>query len=146
MYLQIKRGKQYANSSMAQYTTVDPATLPIPHKQTNHSIGPLWMGSLHNLQAVKEIRTLLFSKDYNTKQHLWNLLSLVEEETSAAPFHYTTDDFASYLHMSPPPRELVFTALQTQGYNITKTQFSPTGFTTNAPLKVVKEVFKKANP
>ena len=67
----------------------------------------------------------------------------IEEEVDAPPFFYTTNDIASFLKTQVPKIEDIFERLRKRGYTATGTHFTPTGFKTNAPLDIVKEVFKE---
>ena len=82
-------------------------------------------------------------KNLNTKNTLWKLLYLLEEESDSSAFFYTTDDLASYLKISPPNMKYLFKKLKEGGYNVTRTHFKPTGFKTDASLKVIEKVFKQ---
>ena len=117
------------------------ADIFIPSDNNEHDIGPLWLGKLHNRDAVKEIRTILFKKELNTKNSIWKLLSLFEEESNAPPFFYTTDDLASKLKMSPPKKEKIYEKLNHHGFKVYQTHFSPTAFKTNADYDAIKMVF-----
>ncbi|MFW6120675.1 MAG: tRNA (guanine(10)-N(2))-dimethyltransferase [Petrotogales bacterium] len=141
IYVMIKSGKKYANKSMENFTVINPKEFF--SGDNKHDIGPLWLGELHNKTAVKEIRTLLFKKELNTKNSLWKLLSVFEEEANAPPFFYTTDNLASFLKIAAPKMEKIFEKLTSKGYSVVKTHFSPTGFKTNAPINEIKKVFKE---
>jgi tRNA G26 N,N-dimethylase Trm1 len=77
-----------------------------------------------------------------TRPALWNLLIVLEEEADGPSFFYTTNDLSSRWKQSPPPMSCLFERLQQQGFLVTRTHCTPTGFKTNAPLAVIKEVFK----
>lgn len=143
VYVKIRNGKDYANKSMENFSVISPKEGFISSDNNQHDIGPLWLGKLHNKTVIKEIRTLLFKKELNTKNSLWKLLSLFEEEANAPPFFYTTDDFASSLKMATPKLKKIFEKLTSRGYKVFRTHFSPTGFKTNASLNEIKKVFKE---
>ena len=142
IYVKVRRGKSYANESMNFFNSVSSKEIPLfSGKKCN--IGPLWMHKLHNKSALEEIRTILFTKELKTKNKIWKMLSLFEEEADAPRFFYTTDDVASYLKISPPKIEIIFEKLKEKGFIVAKSQFSPTSFKTNAPFDEIKEVFKE---
>jgi tRNA (guanine26-N2/guanine27-N2)-dimethyltransferase len=144
VYVKIRRGKRFANESMENHSLVDPQEITFSLNKNEEPVGPLWLGNLHTKHALKEIRTILFEKELNTKNSLWKLISLLEEESDAPAFFYTTDDLASYFKVSPPKMDLIFEKLRDKGFIVTKTHFSPTGFKTDASINEIKEVFKKA--
>jgi tRNA (guanine26-N2/guanine27-N2)-dimethyltransferase len=112
----------------------------IGSEKTDKDIGPIWMGKLGDLRLIKELRTNLFEKKLKTKNELWKLLDLLEEEADASAFFYSTDGLASELKKSPHKMEDIFVKLKKEGFEATKTHFSKTGFKTNAPLDKIKKV------
>jgi tRNA G26 N,N-dimethylase Trm1 len=49
---------------------------------------------------------------------------------------------ASFFKKSPPRLESVFDGLKDRGLNVFRTQFSPTGFKTNATNNEIEKEFK----
>ena len=141
LYVQINNGKNAANTSMAQFFSIPARDVPLSKENTT-LVGPLWLGKLQKKPVLQEIRTILSTKELNTKNMLWKLLYLLEEEADAPPFFYTTNDLSSLLKQSPPTMEHIFERLRNKGFVVTKTHCTPTGFKTNAPLDVITEVFK----
>jgi len=140
IYVLVRNGKSAANASMAHYRSIPSKDVPLTKGET--MVGPLWLGPLQKKTVVQEIRTLLSIIQVNTKPQLWRLFSLLEDEAEAPPFFYTINDLSSLLKVSPPPMEQVITRLRGNGYLVTRTHCTPTGFKTNAPLPVIIEVFK----
>jgi tRNA (guanine26-N2/guanine27-N2)-dimethyltransferase len=137
----VNNGKDSADASMAEYAGIPAGDIPLTTGNTT-SVGPLWLGKLQKKTIVQEIRTIASAKELSTKNMLWKLLFLLEEEADAPPFFYTTNDLSSLLKRSPPPMEHIFEHLRTKGFIVTRTHCTPTGFKTNAPLDVITEVFK----
>lgn len=142
VYVQVKNGKNHANNSMEFYSSLPAQEIPLALVTNNFTVGPLWMGNLHQKAIVQELRSLLFTKEITTKNKLWKLLSLLEEEADAPPFFYTMNDLGSLLKRSAPSMNHLFEHLEKKGYLVTRTHITPTGFKTNAPLDVITEVFK----
>ncbi len=140
VYVQISKGATATNNTLQHLHTINPQTINAFFKQ-HKTIGPLWMGHLHDPATVKHLRTKLFNFTLGTKHTLWQLLHLIEEEIHAPCFFYTTEQLASRFHTSPPKLATVFNFLQKHGYIVRKTQFSPTGFKTNAPKKQITTLF-----
>jgi tRNA (guanine26-N2/guanine27-N2)-dimethyltransferase len=126
---------------MAQFSSIPTKDVPLS-KGNNAMVGPLWLGKLQKKPVLQEIRTILSTKELNTKNMLWKLFYLLEEEADAPPFFYTTNDLSSLLKQSPPTMEHIFERLRNKGFIATKTHCTPTGFKTNAPLDIITEVFK----
>jgi tRNA (guanine26-N2/guanine27-N2)-dimethyltransferase len=107
------------------------------------AIGPLWFGNIHVKNVIQELRTILSQKTLNMKSRLWKLLNIFEEEADYPPFFYTMDNLASSLKLSAPKMNTMFEELTRKGYKAVRTQFSSTGFKTDAPQKVVIATFKR---
>jgi tRNA (guanine26-N2/guanine27-N2)-dimethyltransferase len=140
VYVRIRNGVGRANESMKDLQVIK-SDEKAGFEAINKDIGPLWTGKLHNKQVIKELRTILFDKKLNTKNNLWKLLDLLEGESEASRFFYTTDSLSSFLKKSPPKLETIFNTLKTMGYTVCKTHFSSTGFKTNAPLDQIERIF-----
>jgi tRNA (guanine26-N2/guanine27-N2)-dimethyltransferase len=140
-YVRVNSGVSQANISMNNFRIVTPSELPWCIFN-NKKIGPLWMGRLHNKNILKELRTILFEKKLNTKNLIYRQFDIFEEETDAPCFFYTTDCLASFFKKSPPRLESIFYSLKDRGFDVFRTQFSPTGFKTNATKNEIEKEFK----
>jgi tRNA (guanine26-N2/guanine27-N2)-dimethyltransferase len=141
VYVHIKKGRNAANNAMEQFSIIPAQNVPLSTNERSW-VGPLWLGKLERRTILEEVRTMLFTKKLRTKNQLWALLHLLEEEADAPPFFYTTSDLSSLLKVSPPTMGHIFQRLEQLGYLATRTHCTPTGFKTNAPFDVIKEVFK----
>jgi len=141
VYVKIIKGTSRANDSMKNYSIIKSNEL-IGGETTKNDIGPIWTSKLQNKRVVKELRTILFEKQLKTKNELWKLLDLLEEEADASAFFYTTDSLASALKKSPPKMETIFEKLRNKDYEVSRTHFSPTGFKTNASKTEIEKMFK----
>jgi tRNA (guanine26-N2/guanine27-N2)-dimethyltransferase len=119
VYVRVRNGTGYANESVANLSVIKSDELVFSNIR-KIDIGPLWAGRLQNKNVIKELRTILFEKQVNTKHMLWKLLDLLEEEADAPCFFYTTN----------------------KGYDVFRTHFSPTGFKTDAPRDEIEAIFK----
>ena len=140
VYTQVINGVNRANDSIKNVSTIKSNGI---EGSKNIDIGPLWMGKLEDKKVIKELRTILFEKQLNTKNHVWKLLDVLEEESDSPVFFYTTDNLASSLKISAPSMRTVFETLNKNGYNVYRTHFSSTGFKTNALIKDIKKIFKR---
>lgn len=141
VHVQVISGTSRSNESMENFSVIKENEL-IGIETTNKDIGPMWLGKLQDKRVVKELRTLLFEKQLQSKGELWKLLDLLEEEADLPPFFYTTEGIASFLKKSTPKMEIIFEQLENKGYEVFRTHFSPTGFKTNAPKSKIEKVFK----
>lgn len=143
VYLMIINNVDSANDSLKNMSIVDPNKFMFCK---NHCInfGPLWTGMLQDKKTVKQLRNILFEKRLKTKNYIWKLLDLLEEESESPCFFYTSDDIASNLKVQTPSMKTFFNKLTQQGYLVTRTHFSYTGFKTNASKKIIEETFRNA--
>ncbi len=141
MYIQLHNNIIAADESMDKIKLISSTELFPFIKEKEEKIGPLWMGNLHNSFALKKIRSVVFSKTLKTKNTLIILLNLLEDESYAPPFFYTTDGIASQLRCSPPPLRSLFQRLQEKGYQAYRTHFHPCGFKTKTPLNHIENIF-----
>ncbi|MBN2602781.1 MAG: tRNA (guanine(10)-N(2))-dimethyltransferase [Candidatus Thermoplasmatota archaeon] len=140
IYVQVRNGVEHANDSVRKLSLVNSSQFYV--NAENILVGPLWMGKLENKRIIENIRSILTDKKMGTKNTLWKLLDLLEEESEAPAFFYNSDDIASRLNLSPPKMKVIFNQLKKKGYNVYRTHFSPTGFKTDAPLNKIEKAFK----
>jgi len=140
-YIEVKNGIKHANNSISKVSLVNSSKF-YDLQDKDDSIGPLWVGKIQNKNIILKIRSILSNKKMGTKNILWNLLDLLEEESNAPAFFYTSDIIASRLKLSPPKMKAIFSELTKAGYDVYRTHFSPTGFKTEAPLKKIETAFK----
>jgi len=141
VYVKVKSGVSRANDSMDHLSMIKSGE-NIGFEKIDIDVGPLWLGRLQSKTTIEGLRSILFEKQINTKNDLWKLLDMLEEEAYSAEFFYTTDSIASYMKTSAPKMESIFESLSEQGYEVSKTHFSNTGFKTNATFDVIEKVFK----
>jgi len=141
VYIMIRNSVDSANDSIKNLSMI-PSDKFVFSKNKGVDVGPLWTGKLQDKKMIKELRTILFEKKLNTKNTLWKLLDLLEEEADAPNFFYTTDEVASFLKLSPPRLNMVFKQLENNGFKVYHTHFSNTGFKTIAPIKDIQKVFE----
>ena len=87
----------------------------IGYEKTKTMIGPLWTGKLQNKKFLEECRTILFEKQLKTKNSLWKLLDVLEEESNAPMFFYNTDTIASNLKKPQSKMKKIFEELRKKG-------------------------------
>ena len=142
VYVKINKGAKKANKSIEKIKTIEKDNF-IGIKKTDKEIGPLWMGNIQDKKSIKEIRTTLFEKELKTKNQLWKILDLLEEEADSPIFYYTTNSISKILKKSPPKMSEIFEKISMTGHIVTKTHFNPAGFKTDMPLSDIKnKIFK----
>ena len=69
-------------------------------------------------------------------------MNLLENESEKNPFFYISDNIASSLNTSVPSMKYISKKLQENKYYFVKTHFKTNGFKTNAPIEIIKRIFK----
>jgi tRNA (guanine26-N2/guanine27-N2)-dimethyltransferase len=115
-----------------------PPTVSCPHcdKQLGF-IGPLWLGSIRNYEALLEMQGLLKTMELGTKKDLEKLISTCIDELPTSSF-YDYHHIAKLLKVSPPEINIVLERIRAQGYAATRTHFCGYGIKTEAPLAIIK--------
>lgn len=140
VYVRVKKGANRANDSMKNFEIIKEGK-NIGYEKVEKDIGPLWTGKIHDKRFIQNLRTILFEKELGSKKELWRLLDYLEEEANAPAFFYTTDSLSSFFKKSPPRVEKIIEKLKELNYFATKTQFSTSGFKTDANLEGIKKIF-----
>lgn len=148
IYAIITKGKKNANSSMKHLGFVEYCRSCLRRDSRNSLqslcvscesctgrksiIGPVWIGELWNGSVVARMteRTPLLVS--NRLSEIQRLLSMIEEEAEAPPFHYRMDVLSAKLKMKPQRMQSFLGALREQGYVATRSHFDPCAFRTNA--------------
>jgi tRNA (guanine26-N2/guanine27-N2)-dimethyltransferase len=138
-YVMVKSNVDSANDSIKNLSVIKPNEV-LATETNKKDIGPLWIGTLQNKKFLEDLRTVLFEKKFKTTA--WKLLDLLEEESDAPMFFYTTENLASTLRKSCPKMKVIFESLKNKGYDTYRTHFTQTGFKTNAPLDEIKKIFE----
>ncbi|RLF51951.1 MAG: tRNA (guanine(10)-N(2))-dimethyltransferase [Thermoplasmata archaeon] len=141
VYVRVKNGVKYANDSMEKIGVIKQGNR-IGFEKNTVDVGPLWLGKIQYKKIFSSLRTISSSKKLGTKNVLWKLFDLLEEEADASCFFYTTDSLSSFFKTSPPKMETVFDYLKSEGFDVFHTHFSPVGFKTNAGFEVIEKMFK----
>ena len=126
---------------MKNYSTIKSNKLTLSDEKVV-DVGPLWSGKLQNKIAISELINILFEKQLKTKNSLWKMLDIIEEEADSSAFYYNSDELSSIFKKSPPKMKTIFEELKNKGFEVTRTHFSPTGFKTDAGVKEIEKMFK----
>jgi len=143
IYIQIRNGVNAANDSIQNLNILKSEEIECIEEKRKENIGPLWTGKLHNKKIIKNLRSILSNGEYKSKNLIWKLFELLEEEADAPMFFYSTEYLASKLKMSPPKMDIIFERLKEKGFDVSKTHFSVTGFKTTASKEEVLSCFYK---
>jgi tRNA (guanine26-N2/guanine27-N2)-dimethyltransferase len=142
VYVKVHSSVSLANKAMSKIRIIH-AGEKVGLEAVKNDIGPIWLGKLGDKKTITELLNIAFSKKLGCKNQIYKLLDVLAEEIDAPAFFYTTESIASFLKKSSPRLDLLYETLRKQGYHVYKTHFSPTGFKTDAPMKIIEKVFKQ---
>ncbi|MCX8187394.1 MAG: tRNA (guanine(10)-N(2))-dimethyltransferase [Nitrososphaeria archaeon] len=104
--------------------------------------GPLWLGELTDKELVSKILSRAYDDPSTYKESLKLLDALAKEDTSLIGY-FPVNALAEKLRSSPVGPSKIIEGLTEIGYKATTTHIDPGGIRTDAPPKVVDEVFRR---
>jgi len=140
VYLQIKSGVNQANHCIEQIHSLSSEQVPF-QKEPYQSFGPVWTGPLHDKIFLTDLLQIISKKTLDEEKQIRNLLQVCEQEALMPPFYYSTTFLSKQFKTSAPPLDEFLKTFEKKGFFITRTQFDPTGFKTNASKKNVETLF-----
>lgn len=153
--VKVTRGAEKANNALARLGYVEYC----PHcgfrravrfptewcKVCNKNIeyaGPLWLGELHDINILREMKKLNEKRGYGHREEIHNKLELMEQEIGMPPYFYDLHRISKFISRgSVPKMNDVLDFLNSIGYKAARTHFSPTAVKTDAPYEKVLEAF-----
>jgi tRNA (guanine26-N2/guanine27-N2)-dimethyltransferase len=104
--------------------------------------GPLWLGSLKEIDFCDKVIQELDNLSLNKKDDAKKMLTLCRNEAEI-PFFYDQHLLCETLKISAPAIEPFLENLRNAGYTATRTHFSGTSFKSDAPLDIILKILKK---
>jgi len=105
-----------------------------------HAFGPLWLGELASRDFVLRAMGRAYETDM---KEAYGLLRKISEEVQHVPFYYRVDEMGRRLRSTVPKPIRVVEKLRSMGFRASLTHFDGQGFKTDAPRKVVEQVFSE---
>ncbi|CAH1796281.1 unnamed protein product [Owenia fusiformis] len=122
------------------------------HCGSRHNLGgPIWSEPIHDQQFVDELIENLTKAEEkpNTHERILGVLSMVSEELSDVPLHYTSDGLCSIIHCTSPDSMQFRSAILNAGYRVSFTHTAKNSIKTDAPAHVLWDILRewvKENP
>jgi len=107
-----------------------------------NAYGPVWLGPLKDEKIVSKMVKEAESLSLARKKQALKLLKMIDQELDI-PLFYDTHAIGRRLKIETKKVEEIISALREQGYEATRTHFSPTGIKTSAPYEVFIETIKR---
>jgi tRNA (guanine26-N2/guanine27-N2)-dimethyltransferase len=102
--------------------------------------GPLWLGSLHDLDYLTAMSQLAETWGWQDRKQLLNLMA---GEIPFPPYFYTLGEIGRHGKMDIPKRDRLIAALQSAGYTAAKTHLDAQGIKTTAAVEDCVAITKK---
>jgi len=121
---------------------IDPCDGP-PNDHHRGVTGPFYFGSLHEKNIIDRMRNQIQNVPLHNRAQVIKYLDIYCNEANAPPFYYDTDRISSFLKRSTPALNTVLEALNKKGFSAVKTQFSSTGFKSDADERTLLQIYSK---
>lgn len=105
--------------------------------------GPLWLRELSDEEHLKGVIEDISERGFEKGGEERDMLRLCLGEVDGPPTFYDLHELSSQVGSSPPKIRKVIAELRDRGYFASRTHFSGTGFKTDAPMNVLREVVSK---
>jgi tRNA (guanine26-N2/guanine27-N2)-dimethyltransferase len=99
--------------------------------------GILWLGRIKEQEFCHKVYE---ESKYLRDKRLDKILNLILNEIDE-PFYYDVHKICKFMKRSAPPLEKIIGKILSQGFEVSKTHFSPTGIKTNATISDLKLLF-----
>ena len=158
LYAVVSKGRKAANRTLTSlgYVTYCPTCLFRSEVKSISSVqnrcgncsaaarigGPFWIDTMWDRTTVDSMVHRAPSLASSGLSDIQRLLGRVQLEIDSPRFYYTTDAIASAYRAKPPSIESLVESLMADGYQAARTHFCPTGFRTNASLRVIVDRFR----
>ncbi len=136
-FLRVKEGAGAADASLEQLGFMSYDRVTGERMVGEGKIGPLWLGPLIEKESIAQVKV---PEGLACQERTEQYFDIWKEELDV-PFYYETNEIAAMLKLSPPGRDELLKSMASIG-RVSRTNFSPTGFRTDRPLKEVLETFR----
>ena len=128
--------------------TLNPVKIPEKWENWNSSFvigGPIWTGEIHDIDFINSLS--IRAKDWShlgTHSRITKTLEAIKNEMSLGnyPLSMDYDRLISEIKAESISKKLIHSAFRSLGYGLVQTYYKPNLFKTNAPHKVVYDIFK----
>jgi len=146
VFLRVTEGAKRADAALTRmgYAWPTPdggvATGPVPPDTVSTWAGPLWLGPLHDREAVE---LMLADEGRPGTARLTKLLEVWKEEADLPPLLVEANRVAGRLKLPTPRMERVIDGLREMGYVAGRAHTNPVGIKTDAPVSVLEDLFRE---
>jgi tRNA (guanine26-N2/guanine27-N2)-dimethyltransferase len=158
LHLRLHNGAAAADRTLARIGFVHQCP-QCPHREEEHGlvarthicpecgsvlqpIGPLWLGPVSDRPLLASMQENLTGMELGKKAPLQRLIDTCADELDMASF-YDYHRLTKQWRVSPPNIATLLKRLQEKGFAASRTHHAGTGFKTDAPVGVLKEVLTR---
>jgi len=126
--------------------TVKERVCPSCEKNRIRSIGPLFLGKLHNDTYLSSLKDESHIKEINDTKTILKIIRLINEENKLnIPWSYDLQTVAKKVSSPIPPMDFIIEKLNEIGYKCYKTHYSGASLKTNANFSDLCNIIKAAS-
>ncbi|KAJ4971251.1 hypothetical protein NE237_004350 [Protea cynaroides] len=141
---------QCGNSQSYSWDELGKISCPCNNGEVSPSLvvsGPLWTGPLHDGDYVTEMLNLVgqwrWTSNRDTDLEKF-LKQIIDESDPNLPFGYIKlDEIGSRAKMNTPSLSTLMSALQKEGYAVSRSHISPNSIKTNCPLTMCIQIARQ---
>lgn len=109
--------------------------------QTEYA-GPLWLGQIHELNFIKEMKRLNTERNYSDRTEISKFLNLLEGEIGLPPYYYNIHNLCKIAKSGQVRKfDSIIDDLRKK-HNVNRTHFSDVSIKTNASIEEIIKVIK----
>ncbi|CCH62431.1 hypothetical protein TBLA_0H01440 [Henningerozyma blattae CBS 6284] len=154
-----RKSEKVGKKSSKPYVKFAPASGPPVNEKcqfcdgTFHLAGPMYAGSLHNDEFVKEVLRINkeehskkkeFEGVYGTTKRIEGMVTLAAQELKDAPFYFSPNNVSSIIKLQVPPLKRIVAGLGSLGYQSSLSHAKHSCLKTNAPWEAIWYVMRES--
>ncbi|MCD6481865.1 MAG: tRNA (guanine(10)-N(2))-dimethyltransferase [Thermoplasmata archaeon] len=144
VYGLMERGARKADDSMRNVGWIyweDGWKISPFEEMVKDASGPMWIGGLHDITFIKEMRKGMDSMNLEHEHEIRKLLHHFEEEAEMPPLYYETGRIASETKGKQPKMDALIENLRGMGYKAGRCHFTPNAIKSDAPYSEIMKLF-----
>ena len=107
--------------------------------------GPLWLDKICDRDLCESMEQENLTRNLRNKRRILKLISLIKGESDGPSTYYVLDRICDKFDLPVPPLKDVMDELRKAGFQVVPTHFNNSGFRTNAPAEIMKEIILKVS-
>ena len=160
LYIEVKKGSKKCDESLKNMGYISHCKHCL-HRQTSYGLasaideicpvcgeklihaGPLWLGNIQNKEFIQKMIDETEFKKINSEKEALKLLNSCLIESDAPATFFDVHSICKSLKISAPKLDLIFNAIEKEGYSAVKTHYNPLGIKTDANIENITKIIKE---